>query len=82
MSTLAPARMIGQEAELGSLAEGTIADVTILDAVQGRWRYSDSERVTLIGEQALQPVLTFKGGEQHAVDYGPFPWGWLPETGE
>ena len=45
-------------------------------------RYSDSEGVTLIGEQALQPVLTFKGGTQHAVDYGPFPWGWLPETGE
>ena len=82
MSTLAPASMIGQEAELGSLAEGTTADVTILDAVQGRWRYVDSEGATLIGEQALRPVLTFKGGEQHNVDYGPFPWGWLPDTGE
>ena len=51
MSTLAPARMIGQEAELGSLAEGTTADVTILDAVQGRWRYNDSERVTLMASR-------------------------------
>ena len=45
-------------------------------------RCVDSEGATLIGEQVLRPVLTFKGGEQHNVDYGPFPWGWLPDTGE
>ena len=80
MSTLTPARIIGQEAELGSLAEGTTADVTVLEVAQGRWRYADAHGATITGEQALRPALTFKGGVQHAPDYGPFPWGWLPEA--
>ena len=82
MSTLAPARIIGREAELGSLAEGTTADVAILEVAQGRWRYADAHGQTLTGDQALQPILTFKSGVQYAPDYGPFPWGWLPEGEE
>ena len=82
MDTLPPARIIGQEAELGSLAEGTIDDVTILDPVQGRWRYVDSKGATLIYEPVLRPVLPFKRGQQHTVDYGPFPWDLLSEAVE
>jgi dihydroorotase len=28
---------------------------------------------------ALAPVQTIKGGELFAPDWGPYPWGWLPE---
>ena len=75
MSTLAPARMIGQEAELGSLAEGTTADVTILDAVQGRWSYVDSEGATLIGEQALTPRADVQGRGAAQRRLRPVPLG-------
>lgn len=80
MSTLEPARMIGKEAELGDLTEGSVADITVLELVDGRWSFGDSEGATIIGDQALQPVITFKSGHQVSVDYGPFPWGWLPEN--
>ena len=78
MSTFVPAGFIGMQEDLGTLAEGTTADIAILSIEQGKWTYDDALGVSLAGEIALQPILTFKGGEQHAVDYGPFPWGWLP----
>jgi dihydroorotase len=78
MSTFNPAGLIGQQAELGTLAEGTTADIAILGEAQGKWTFDDALGASLTGDQALQPVLTFKDGAQVAVDYGPFPWGWLP----
>jgi dihydroorotase len=78
MSTFVPAGFIGMQDDLGTLAEGTSADIAILSVEQGTWTYDDALGVSLAGDIALQPILTFKGGEQHAVDYGPFPWGWLP----
>ena len=78
MSTFVPAGFIGMQEDLGTLAEGTTADIAILSIEQGKWTYDDALGVSLAGEIALQPILTFKGGEQHSVDYGPFPWGWLP----
>ena len=78
MSTYAPAKFVGMQQDLGTLAEGATADIAILSVEQGHWTYEDADGASLAGDTALQPVLTFKGGEQHAVDYGPFPWGWLP----
>ena len=82
MSTYNPARVVGQQQELGTLAEGTAADVTILEEVAGDWSYLDSQGQTLRGATALRPVLCFKDGRQFSVDYGPFPWGWLPNPQE
>jgi dihydroorotase len=70
MSTFVPAGFIGMQEDLGTLAEGTTADIAILSIEQGKWTYDDALGVSLAGEIALQPILTFKGGEQHAVDYG------------
>ena len=78
MSTFVPAGFIGMQQELGTLGEGTIADITIMSVEQGQWAYEDALGASLIGDMALQPVLTFKDGNPYAVDYGPFPWGWLP----
>ena len=82
MSTWGPAGLVGMQDELGTLAEGTIADITILEEVRGEWSYLDSFDRPLKGTKALQPVLCFKDGTQYSVDYGPFPWGWLPNAQE
>ncbi len=78
MSTYNPSRLIGLQNELGTLEVGTVADVSILSIDKGHWVYDDAAGQSLFGEIALSPVLTFKDGEQYSVDYGPFPWGWLP----
>ena len=78
MATYQPAGLIGMQEELGTLKQGTIADITILDEVQGEWTYVDSQEQVIRGTMALQPVLCFKGGDRFSVNYGPFPWGWLP----
>lgn len=82
MATFNAAGLIGMQAELGTLAEGTTADVSVLQEVQGDWTYADSQKQTLSakGTRALRPVLTVKDGVQYDVEYGPFPWGWLPNT--
>jgi dihydroorotase len=78
MSTYNPARLVGRQEDLGTLAEGTTADIAILEEATGEWDYEDAEAVMIQGQKALCPVLTFKGGVQYSPDYGPFPWGWLP----
>ncbi len=82
MSTYNPAGLIGQQADLGTMAEGSTADITVLEEVTGKWTFADASGQTISGDKALRPVLTFKGGEQYSVDYGPFPWGWLPNVVE
>ena len=54
------------------------ADIAILEEVQGKWTFDDAGGEIIGGDKALVPVLTFKDGDQFAPDYGPFPWGWLP----
>ena len=78
MSTYNPANIIGQQEELGTLAEGTTADLTILESVTGDWSFVDSQGQKIRGTIALRPVLCFRDGNQFSLDYGPFPWGWLP----
>jgi dihydroorotase len=77
MTTHNPARMLGRS-DLGTLAPGAAADVTVLELVTGRWWFTDGSGARIEGDVALRPVVTFKNGVQHAPDYGPFPRGWLP----
>jgi dihydroorotase len=78
MATRNPAEVLGLHGDLGTLAEGTTADITIIDEVDGDWVFHDTLGESIRGSKALKPILTFKNGTQYAVDYGPFPWGWLP----
>ncbi len=80
MATTNPARAIGMDGELGSLAPGRAADISVLAEATGNWLFHDTEGDTLRGDKALAPVLTVKGGEVFPADWGPHPWGWLPET--
>ena len=80
MATANPARAIGMEDTLGSIAPGRAADVSVLEEATGDWLFHDTEGDTLRGDKALAPALTVKGGQVFAADWGPRPWGWLPDS--
>jgi len=69
------------EDQIGVIKVGWDADLTILDDVTGRWRFRDTSGTAFSGEHALVPVQTVRAGELVSPDWGPHPWGWLPEEG-
>jgi dihydroorotase len=79
MTTTNAARALGRAENLGAIAIGREADLSIFDIVSGQWRFLDTVGQVFTGEQALVPVHTIRGGELIAPDWGPHPWGWLPE---
>jgi dihydroorotase len=79
MATVNAARALRMEDEIGALAVGREADITILDHVTGRWKFIDTVQHQFTGEDALAPVLTVRAGEVFEPEWGPHPWGWLPE---
>ena len=80
MTTVNPATALNMEDTLGSLTMGRTADITVLEEVSGDWVFHDTAGGTLTGSKALVPVVTVKGGEVFSPDWGPHPWGWLPES--
>lgn len=78
-STISPARALGMADTLGAIAVGREADLSILDVVEGQWEFVDSLGQRICGEKAIVPALTIRGGEEIMPDWGPHPWGWLPE---
>ena len=82
MTTRNPAGALGMQDTLGSLAVGMAADISVLREETGDWVFHDTEGDTLRGDKAIVPVATVKGGEVFAPDWGPRPWGWLPDTAE
>ncbi|MBM3949208.1 MAG: amidohydrolase/deacetylase family metallohydrolase [SAR202 cluster bacterium] len=79
MATANPAAALGMEATLGSLAPGRVADITVLNEVSGKWRLRDTVGSSLTSDKALAPASTVRAGEVIMPDWGPHPWGWLPE---
>ena len=80
MTTANPAKALGMDDVLGSLEVGRDADITVLEEVTGDWIFRDTFGETLKGAKALVPVVTVKGGQVFSPDWGPRPWGWLPES--
>ena len=80
-TTVNAARAIGREGDLGAIAVGREADVTILDVVPGRFTFVDTKREAFTGEYGIAPVHTIRAGELYAPDWGTHPWGWLPAAG-
>ncbi len=79
MTTSRPAEVLGIENETGTLTVGYDADITLLEVVDGDFLFRDETGGTLTGSKALRPVSTVRAGEVIPVDFGPRPWGWLPE---
>ena len=79
MSTANPARAIGAEHRLGSLAGGRQADISVLEMQEGDWIVYDVLGAGLRVDRALAPHLTVKRGAVFTPDFGPRPWGWWPD---
>jgi len=61
MSTINPARAIGEENRIGSLKPGMNADVSILEVLSGTWKLEDPEQPTMA--KLISPVMTIKSGQ-------------------
>ena len=79
MATFEPAKALDMDGEIGSLAVGRTADISVLEEHAGDWLFRDTDGGTLRGDKALTPVLTVKDGEVFTAEWGPRPWGWLPD---
>jgi dihydroorotase len=62
MSTINPARALGEDSHIGSLKAGMEADVSILEIQSGKWKLEDSEQQILEVNKLLAPVMTVKAG--------------------
>jgi len=63
MTTINPARAIGEDGTRGSLKVGLPADLTILEAVKGDFLFSDGKgRGSLRGTLLLEPRMVFQSG--------------------
>jgi dihydroorotase len=78
MATTNAAQALGMQDELGALAVGREADISVIEEANGRWGFVDTLGQEFTGERALQPVLTVRAGEVFTPGWGPHPWGWLP----
>ncbi len=78
MVTSTPAEILGMSNEIGSLSPGSIADISILDLVEGEFRFHEASGISAQSSQAVKPVLAIRDGVPQPLDYGPRPWGWLP----
>ncbi|MEX2263593.1 MAG: amidohydrolase/deacetylase family metallohydrolase [Bryobacteraceae bacterium] len=58
-----PARTFGFPKGLGTLAEGSMADVAVFAMDEGRFEFMDALRATRVGNQKLRPVATVKAGK-------------------
>ena len=79
MCTANPARAIGQQDRLGSLAVGSQADISVLEMKEGDWVVYDVLGASLRVNRSFVPALTVKRGLMFEPDLGPRPWGWEPD---
>jgi dihydroorotase len=79
MSTANPARAIGEEGRLGSLAIGRQADISVIEIRDGDWTVNDVVGAKMRVSKAVVPFLTVKRGTVFTPDWGPRPWGWEPD---
>jgi dihydroorotase len=68
MVTANPARMLGMEAEIGTLAPGMVADVSVLDLKRGRFALHDNSGERVWADELVVPHLTVRGGDVIAVE--------------
>jgi dihydroorotase len=73
-STVAPAKWIGKFPELGTLGEGTVADIAILKKSEGTFAYFDAWLKKHAGGVKVESVLTVREGKVvYDVDGLAFP---------
>jgi dihydroorotase len=78
MTTARPASVLGLAGEIGALAVGRDADITIVDLVEGDFSFTDTTGQAFRGGYGLVPVHTLRAGRSFSPRWGTHPWGWLP----
>ena len=68
MVTCNAAEMIGMSGELGTLARGRAADVSVVDRVAGAWELRDNNRVFETAEEIVVPRFVLKDGVRYEPD--------------
>ena len=63
MSTTRPAAVLDRQEQLGTLREGTVADVTLLEVQQGQFRFTDSYGQHRTGNELLRAAATIRRGK-------------------
>jgi dihydroorotase len=71
--TTNPSRMLRFPERVGTLADGAVGDVTVLEVVEGSFEFVDTRRQTRTGRQMIRPVAAWKAGR--AVAIAPVPPG-------
>jgi dihydroorotase len=79
MASSKAAAAIKMQDQIGAIAVGREADLSIIEVASGKWKFVDSTRAPFTGDTVLVPVQTIRAGELFSPDWGPYPWGWLPE---
>jgi dihydroorotase len=62
-ATVHPAKAIGRYPELGTLSEGAMADIAVLELKSGVFSFLDSMRKKLTGTKKLECVMTLRSGQ-------------------
>ena len=62
------ARLLRMEGEIGSLAPGTAADVSVLSLHHGRFKLTDNSGAEVVAEQLLYPECCLRDGRLVQVD--------------
>jgi dihydroorotase len=78
-TTARPAQVLGLADELGAIAVGRDADLSVIDLVEGDFAFADTTGQRFEGGYGLAPVHTLRAGQPYSPDWGTHPWGWLPE---
>lgn len=63
-----PAEMLGLSDEIGSLAPGLVADVSVLDLRSGHFTLRDNSGESVVTDRLIVPELTIRAGQVHQVD--------------
>ncbi|MFC1525977.1 amidohydrolase/deacetylase family metallohydrolase [Candidatus Latescibacterota bacterium] len=61
--TSVPARFIGMEGDIGTLAPGAWGDAVVFEAREGQYQLYDAHREARTGRQRLEPVTVIKAGQ-------------------
>ena len=64
MVTCNPAKLLRMEGELGSIAVGRGADISVLKIETGRFTLSDNSGESVTAEKLIRPVFCLRGGEK------------------
>jgi dihydroorotase len=61
--TVNPARVLGEEEEIGTLAVGSRADITVLEERREDWPMRDGQGEVLVAKRRWIPRLVLRAGE-------------------